>query len=93
VDIRRWRGWTYPALVLGTNAIFAFVLSTIITSLADALTFRTDTATTGLHALGDRMFAAWLSPVHASLAYAICIVLLNVALVMPLYRKKIFLKL
>jgi predicted acyltransferase len=93
VDIRRWRGWAYPALVLGTNAIFAFILSTIITSLADAVTFRTNTVTTGLHALGNQMFAAWLSPVHASLAYAIYIVLLNIGLVAPLYQKKIFLKL
>jgi len=93
VDIRRWRGWAYPALVLGTNAIFAFVLSTVITSLADAVTFRTSTITTNLHALGNQTFAAWLSAVHASLAYAICIALLNVALVAPLYRKKIFLKL
>jgi predicted acyltransferase len=93
VDMRRWRGWAYPALVLGTNAIFAFALSTVITSLADVLTFRTNTTTTTLHVLGNQIFAAWLSPIHASLAYAIFIVLLNVALVAPLYRKKIFLKL
>lgn len=93
IDMRRWRRWAYPALVLGTNAIFAFTLSTVITSLADVLTIHTNTTSTALHVLGNQMFAVWLSPVHASLAYAICIVLLNVVLVAPLYHKKIFLKL
>ena len=93
VDIRRWRGWAYPALVLGTNAIFAFGLSTIITSLVDALVIHANNTSMSLHVLGNQMFAEWLSPIHASLAYAICIVALNVALVAPLYHKKIFLKL
>ena len=37
-------------------------------------------------------FASWLQPVHASLAYAIAIVLLNVAIVELLYRRRIFLR-
>jgi predicted acyltransferase len=38
------------------------------------------------------LFLPWLSPVHASLAYAISVVLLNMAIVYPLYRKRIFLR-
>jgi len=37
-------------------------------------------------------FLPWLAPVRASLAYAIAIVVLNVALVYPLYRRRVFLR-
>ena len=41
VDVKRWRWWTPPALVLGTNAILAFVLSNVITTLSDRIHCRT----------------------------------------------------
>ncbi len=94
VDIKRWRGWTPPALVFGTNAVFAFALSNIVTALFDRIhvSQRGGTALT-LHEWGYRVgFATWLQPVHASLAYALLIVLLNMALVYPLYRNRIFLR-
>lgn len=91
VDIRRWRRWTPPALVFGTNAIFAFALSTIIASLLDFARIGNDR--TSVHAWAyAHFFVPWLSPVNASLAYAIAIVLLNLALVTPLYRRRIFLR-
>ncbi|MFI5070676.1 MAG: acyltransferase family protein [Terriglobales bacterium] len=95
LDINRWRRWAIPALVFGTNAILGFVLSSVITTLTDtihvtpeggsAITFHTFVYRYG--------FAAWLQPVHASLAYAIAIVILNLALIYPLYRRRIFLRL
>jgi len=94
VDIKRWRGWTPPALVFGTNAVFAFALSNIVTTLFDRIhvSQRGGSALT-FHEWGYRVgFATWLRPVHASLAYALLIVLLNMALVYPLYRNRIFLR-
>lgn len=91
VDIRHWRWWTTPALVFGTNAIFAFALSTVITSLFDLIRVGADRVT--LHAWGCRhLFLPWLSPVNASLAYALVIVGLNLAIVSVLYRKRVFLR-
>lgn len=91
VDIRRWRWWTTPALTLGTNAIFTFVLSTIITSLFDVIRVGSEQLT--LHAWGySHLFLSWLSPVRASLAYALAIVGLNLAIVSVLYRRRIFLR-
>jgi predicted acyltransferase len=93
VDIRRWRWWTAPALVFGTNAIFAFALANIITPLLDMICVRASTEPITLHAWGySHLFLSWLSPIHASLAYAIAIVLLNLAIVSVLYRKRIFLR-
>jgi predicted acyltransferase len=91
VDIRRWRWWTAPALVFGTNAIFAFALSTVITSLFDLIRVGSERLT--IHAWGySHLFLSWLSPIHASLAYALVIVGLNLAIVSILYRRRIFLR-
>jgi predicted acyltransferase len=91
VDVKGWRRGTLLPLVLGTNAIFAFVLSSVLTVMIGR----------GIHVAGGETlrnsiyrhwFVSWLSPFHASLAYAIAIVLLNVAIVYPLYRRRIFLR-
>ena len=94
LDIKRWRGWAAPFLVFGTNAILAFTLSNVITSLSDRIHCSlSDRSTLTMHEWGyRRVFATWLSPVHASLAYAITIVLFNLAVLYPLYRKRILLR-
>ncbi len=94
VDVKRWRTWTPPALVLGTNAILAFVLSTVITTLSDRIHVPDATgAPLTLHKwLYQHWFASWMVPVHASLGYAIMIVLLNIATMWPLYHRRIFLR-
>jgi predicted acyltransferase len=94
IDLRRSRWWTPPALVFGTNAILAFALSSVLTTLSDRIHVPVANGPRlSLHQWGDSyLFATWLSPVHASLAYAITIVLLNMVLIFPLYRKRIFLR-
>lgn len=93
VDLWRSRWWTAPALIFGTNAILAFALSNVITTLTDRISVHSaDGNALNLHSWGNQFFAAWMAPIHASLAYAIFIVLLNMALIYPLYRKRIFLR-
>jgi predicted acyltransferase len=90
VDLRRWRWWTGPALIFGTNAILAFALTNVITPLTDAIHVHPGV---NLHAWGyQTIFLPWLSPVHASLAYALVLVGLNMAIVAVFYRKRIFLR-
>ncbi len=91
VDGMQWKAWTPPALIFGTNAILAFVLSGVITTLSDRIHVTTEGGRLSLHEWGyTHLFATWLAPVNASLAYAIAIVLLNLALLYPLYRRRIF---
>ena len=91
IDGLRWKAWTPPALVFGTNTILAFVLSGVITTLLDRIHITTAGGRLSLHEWGyTHLFATWLAPVNASLAYAIAIVLLNLALLYPLYRRRIF---
>lgn len=89
VDLRRWRWWTAPAMVFGTNAILAFALTNMITPLMDAIHVHGGLR---LHDWGYQLFLPWLSPVHASLAYALLLVGLNMAIVSVFYRRKIFLR-
>jgi predicted acyltransferase len=94
LDVKRWRWWTPPALVLGTNAILAFALSNVLAALTDRIhvNLHDGSALTLHQSIYGHCFATWLQPVHASLAYAIAIVLLNLAIVYPLYRRRIFLR-
>ena len=91
IDIKGWKkGWTGFWLVFGTNAIFAYVLSEVLGSL------------TWFFRVGRLSVTAWCytqihtvisSPGGASLIYSIVFVLVCWLLTLPLYRKKIFLKL
>ncbi len=92
VDAWRFRRWASPLLVFGTNAILAFALSSVITTFMDRIHVNTGIGVLTLHEWGNHIFAGFLQPVHASLAYAVTIVLLNLALLYPLYRKRIFLR-
>ncbi len=95
LDVRRWRRWTkaltIPGVVFGTNAILAFAVSTLITTLTDAI--RVYPGKTLQHWLHETLFLPWLSPVNSSLAYALAIVGLNLAIIGAFYRKKVFLRL
>jgi predicted acyltransferase len=95
LDVRRWRGWTrpltLPGVVFGTNAILAFALSTVITTLLDLVQARPSLSLH--HWLHQTLFLPWLSPANSSLAYALCIVAINLAIVGVFYRNKIFLRL
>ena len=95
LDVKHWRRGITPFLILGTNAILAFALSTIITTTLDHIHVATrDGTSENLHAwLYHTLFATWLAPIHASLLYAITIVALNTILIYPLYRRRIFLRL
>jgi predicted acyltransferase len=89
--------WLQPVIhfarIFGANAIAAFVLSSVITSSLDAIHLHIGSTAVSLHHAGYQyLFAPWLPPRTGSLAYALAIVGLNAALLYPLYRKRIFLR-
>jgi len=93
VDLRRWRGWTAPLLAFGTNAIFAFVLADLIAILSIVIHVSDGGERVSLYGwFYEKLFTPYFSAYHASLAFAIFFVLLNLALVWPLYRKRIFIR-
>ena len=88
-----FRGWTL-ARIFGTNAIFSFAISTVITTLLSVIHIHFGGKLAALHtALYERFFASASAPRLSPLLHAIAFVLLNAALVYPLYRRKIVLRL
>ena len=98
IDIKGYKRWAWPFRVFGVNALVVFVLTGW---MARAMTIkewwnlpRADgTAGANLQTyVYQHFFASWLAPLNASLAYAVCFVLLWLGLMAILYKKKIYIK-
>lgn len=91
VDVRRiGRRWSYPAIVFGTNALTAYVVSEFLAGLFHLI-----------HMEGNITFQRWLyrplaasipNPSVAAVTYAILFVALCFLPTWLLYRRRIFLK-
>jgi predicted acyltransferase len=90
----RWRGVCTPALVYGSNAVLGFALANMLNPLIGFVKLR-DAA--GQPTTINAAFVASLDPLigpwNASLAYAILFTLVVMAMLWPLYRRRIFLRL
>jgi predicted acyltransferase len=72
VEVRGWRAWTRPFVILGVNALALFFLSSLAARLLIVIKVQREAGQGPLHALlFDRLFAPWATPINASLAYAI----------------------
>jgi len=94
VDVHQVKGWTKPFVIYGMNPIIAFVGSGVLARLIySILKVNYHGKSTALEtAIYQAVFASWLPPVDASLAFAICFVLFWFGILYFLYRKQIFLK-
>jgi predicted acyltransferase len=94
VDLRGWRKWAGPFLVFGRNAIFAFSVSMLAAEISVDFGFRDSRGVlrTWHGWVYNTFFRPYGSPKGASLAFAVFFVLLMFALVWPLDRKKIFIR-
>jgi predicted acyltransferase len=94
VDLQGFRRWTKFFVVYGTNPIVAFVGSGLLARMIYSI-FKVNYGgeTIALQAgIYRALFASWLAPRDASLAFAVSFVLFWYAILYVLYRKKIFLK-
>lgn len=94
VDVHDIRWWTRPFVIFGTNPILAFVGSGVLARIIYSLIkvpYQGETISLE-EAIYRSVFASWLDPRDASLAFAVSIVLFWLAILTILYRKKIFLK-
>jgi predicted acyltransferase len=94
VEIKKWtRGWTFPWLVFGSNAITAYIVSELLAGALDSVPMHLDGKVTDLQ---QYIFLKWFYPVinpsFGSLLYAIAYVLVCFVPVLVMYRKKIFIK-
>ena len=95
VDVKGFRRWTWPFLVFGTNAIAAYWLSTLIAIVLDWLVVagpETESRWCSRPTCTRRSTPRGSRPLNASLAYAVCYVLLWLGLLSVLYRRRIFIR-
>ena len=95
IDIKGYKRWTWPFVVFGINALALFVFSGIMARLLGMIRFagpEEGKDITLQQWIFSNAFLSWASPINASLAYAICFILLWLFLMWLLYRKKIYVK-
>ncbi len=94
VDIKGYKRWATPFLIFGVNALAVFVLSGLLTKILILWKFTQadGSAVTAWTWIYKHLFASWATPVNASLLFAISYVLLWLALMGLLYRKRIYIK-
>jgi predicted acyltransferase len=91
IEVRGRRAWTAPFVVLGVTALPLFFLSSFMARLL--ILIRVGRGGPRLQAwLFDHLFAPWLPPVDASLAYALAYVLLWWGLMWALHRSGVRLR-
>ncbi|HWQ32645.1 MAG TPA: DUF5009 domain-containing protein [Blastocatellia bacterium] len=94
VDIRGYKRWTKPFVIFGVNALALYVLSGLMARVMGVIPVMKADGTPGdlKTFLYERLFASWLAPLNASLAFALAYVLFWLGLMTILYRRRIFIK-
>jgi predicted acyltransferase len=94
VEIKKWtRGWTFPWLVFGSNAITAYVFSELLAAGLGTISVHDGGGMTNLQQyIYQHWFFPIINPSFGSLMYAIAYVLVCFVPVLLLYRKKIIIK-
>jgi predicted acyltransferase len=94
IDVQGRDRWARPAIVFGTNALFAFVLSGLVARLLGLWKIATpDGAIPAPQWLFEQVLAPAAGPMVGSLLYALASVALLFLVTAMLYRRRIFIKL
>jgi predicted acyltransferase len=93
MDWMRIRKWAAPFLILGTNAIAVYVGSTLMVKLMALIKVSAGGKALPLRAyIYSKLLAPWAGAYIGSLIYPLLLILLWIGIMIPLYRKKIFIK-
>ncbi len=93
-DILGKNKWAYPFLVFGTNAIAVYAGSTLMVKLIALInvSVRGGEAMSLRSFVYNKLLVPWAGPLFGSLLYPLILLLIWLAILFPLYRKKIFIK-
>ena len=94
IDVQRVTWWTRPLVIYGVNPLVAFAGSGLMARIIYSLwKVEVDGKPLAVQALVYKsLFASWLEPRNASLAFAICFVLFWYAILAALHRRNLILK-
>jgi predicted acyltransferase len=95
IDIKKFQAWAKPFFIFGANAIALYIGSEIMAvALGVIRVAGPDGQPMALQDwIFNNVFLTWASPVNASLAFAICFILVWLFLMWLLYRRRIFIRL
>jgi predicted acyltransferase len=94
-DVLEYRGWTKPFVVYGTNAIIIYMVAHMFSRwmIVSAEVTQAGGEALSLYTwLYETLFASWLSPLNASLAFALVYTLIWMVPLCIMYKRKIFIK-
>jgi predicted acyltransferase len=89
VEVKGKRRGLWPLLVFGSNAIFAYVLSSVLGDLLSVFKFGDLSLKNWLF---EKVFSNWLAPMNASLLMAVCMLILCLLATSILHFKRIFIR-
>jgi len=93
IDEKEWKWGTKPFIVYGANAITVYVLAGMVARMGYLIKWDSSGQTITLQQwVYQNLFLTWLSPINASLAYAIFFIAIMYICMWLMYRKKIFIK-
>ena len=94
LDVKGYRRWAWPFVVFGSNAIVVYVASSLVAKAMGRWTIAMpDGGEIALKTwIYESFFASWASPPNASLFFALTYVTLWLVLMIPLHRRRIFIK-
>ena len=94
IDIKGYKRWAWPFVVFGVNALALFVFSGIMARLLGMIRVAgPEGKDVSLQQwIFNNLYLSWLSPINASLAYAIGFILLWLFLMWLLYRRRLYIK-
>ena len=94
IDVKGWKGWTKPFVILGTNAITLFVASGLLVKTLALIRVTTDDGRE--IAVNRYAYQHWFvplaSPKNASLLYAVANLVVLFLLLAWMYRRRLFLR-
>jgi len=93
IDVLGYKRWTTPLVVYGVNAITVYVASGLLARTLNKVQINFQGADVSLgSALYWTFFQNYLSPINASLAWAICFVLVWMIILWVMYKRRIIVK-
>jgi predicted acyltransferase len=94
IDVKNWQKGIKPFVIYGMNAITVFVVSGLFAKSIALISWSTaEGKVISLKSwIFNTFFQSWLSPINASLAFAIVFIAIFYVLVYVMYQKKIFIK-
>ena len=93
IEVAGWKRWAYPFLVFGTNAIFVYVGSSLMAKLIPLIKVSVDGRALTLRTyIYSHLLVPWAGQLNGSLAYPLCLILFWMGIMIPLYKKNIYIK-